>query len=356
MDRADNPNKKTWDEFEQDVQNELDQSRRSLNEVTLMLEQSQAELSKLSQRNAAVTSHLQVVQSQFDSMPRTDIRAAFTSSLEVQQRLLVMRGQLEKLQSDQANLQRFVDALDGMKAFLDENQVGMQSGRPGGGSAIVEMVINAQEAVRQRLSQQMHDGPAQALSNFILQTDIATRMFDIDPEKAKDELLNLRTAAMSTFQKVRGFITELRPMMLDDLGLFPTLRRYIDALKEQTGHEINLTIKGQERRLEPYLEVMVFRAVQELVGNGIRHNLDNPSRLTINVFASLEDNQIKISVTDNGKGCDPVNLTQSTGLGLKLIRERVDMLGGFMDVDSSVGQGCKISFQVPALEVSAVNF
>ncbi len=355
MDRADNPKKKTWDEFEEDVQSELEQSRRSLNEVTLMLEQSQAELSKLSQRNSAVTSHLQMVQSQFDSMPRTDIRTAYASSLEVQQRLLVMRGQLEKLQSDQANLQRFVDSLDKIQEFLSENQFSSNAGRPGGGSAMVEMVINAQEAVRQRLSQQMHDGPAQALSNFILQTDIATRMFDIDPEKAKDELLNLRTAAMSTFQKVRGFITELRPMMLDDLGLFPTLRRYIDAIKEQTGHEINLTIKGQERRLEPYLEVMVFRAVQELVANAARHNLDNPSRLQINVYAALEDNQIKVTVADNGKGCDQAHLSQSNGLGLKLIRERVDMLGGFMDVDTSVGQGCKISFQVPALEAGAVK-
>ncbi len=355
MDRADNPKRKTWDEFEQEVQDELEQSRRSLNEVTLMLEQSQAELSKLSQRNTAVTSHLQMVQNQFDSMPRTDIRSAFNSSLEVQQRLLVMRGQLEKLQSDQVNLKRFVNSLETIQTYLNENQLGSQPGRPGGGSAVVEMVINAQEAVRQRLSQQMHDGPAQALSNFILQTDIATRMFDIDPEKAKDELLNLRTAAMSTFQKVRGFITELRPMMLDDLGLFPTLRRYIDAVKEQSGHEINLAIKGQERRLESYLEVMIFRAVQELVGNAIRHNLDNPSRLTINVFAALEDNQIKITVTDNGKGCDPESITQSSGLGLKLIRERVDMLGGFMDVDSSVGQGCKVSFQVPALGVGAAN-
>ncbi len=351
MDRTDTPKKMTWEEFEQEVSNELDQSKRSLNEVTLMLEQSQAELAKLAQRNTVVTSHLQMVQSQFDSMPRGDIRTAYTSSLEVQQRLLVMRGQLEKLQSDQTNLQRFVGELEKIQEYLSDNQFVTKAGRAGGGSAVVEMVINAQEAVRQRLSQQMHDGPAQALSNFILQTDIATRMFDIDPEKAKDELLNLRTAAMNTFQKVRIFITELRPMMLDDLGLFPTLRRYIETMKEQTGNEINLTIKGQERRLEPYLEVMIFRAVQELVSNAMRHNTDNPSRLQINVFAALEDNQIKVTVTDNGKGCDPQNMPQSSGLGLKLIRERVDMLGGFMDVDSSVGQGCKVSFQVPALEV-----
>jgi two-component system, NarL family, sensor histidine kinase DegS len=76
-----------------------------------------------------------------------------------------------------------------------------QVGRSGGGSAVLEMVINGQEVVRQRLSQQMHDGPAQALSNFILQTEIATRMFDLNPEQAKEELSNLRTAAMSFSKK-----------------------------------------------------------------------------------------------------------------------------------------------------------
>jgi two-component system sensor histidine kinase DegS len=70
----------------------------------------------------------------------------------------------------------------------------------------VEMIIQAQEAERQRLSRQMHDGPAQALSNFILQTEIAMRLFTIDQGKAKEELSNLKLSATSAFQKVRDFI------------------------------------------------------------------------------------------------------------------------------------------------------
>jgi len=270
-------------------------------------------------------------------------------ALDVQQRLLVMRGQLEKLQSDQVNLQRYVDMLEKCHKMLLDCAFTPQSGRSGG-STVLEMVINGQELVRQRLSQQMHDGPAQALSNFILQTEIATRMFDLNPEQAKEELSNLRSAAMSSFQKVRGFITELRPMMLDDLGLFPTLRRYVDVYKEQTGQDVNLIIKGQERRLESYLEVMIFRAVQELIGNSARHNMDTPVKLQTNVQIFIEENQIKVIVADNGKGFDVESLAHTDGVGLKLIRERVEMLGGFFEVDSTVGQGCKVSFQVPALE------
>jgi two-component system sensor histidine kinase DegS len=76
----------------------------------------------------------------------------------------------------------------------------------------------------------MHDGPAQALSNFILQTEIAARLFDIDQAKAKEELSNLKTAASSTFQKVRDYIFELHPMILT-IWVGSTLNQYIEALK-----------------------------------------------------------------------------------------------------------------------------
>ena len=166
------------------------------------------------------------------------------------------------------------------------------------------MIVTAQEAERQRLSRQMHDGPAQALSNFILQTEIAMRLLDVDPAQAKDELGNLKTSAMGTFQKVRNFIFELRPMMLDDLGLIPTLRRYADAFKEQAGLDVSVTVTGTERRLEPYLEVMVFRAVQELLGNASRHS----QATLVKVQVDLGNDLIRVSVDDNGKGFDPETL------------------------------------------------
>jgi len=354
MGNPDESTKNIWAEFEAEIQNELAQSRKSLKEVSLMLEQSQAELNKLTQRNATVNTHLQQIQSQFETMPRSDIRSAYSSALDTQYRMLVMRGQLEKLQSDQANLQRLVNFLSKAQTIVADGAEKSIGGHGGtGGMAILEMVVNGQEAVRQRLSQQMHDGPAQALTNFILQLDIASRYYDQDPTKAKEELNNLRTAVVSTFKKVKGFISELRPMMLDDLGLFPTIQRYVADFKDLTGLDVNLSIRGQERRLEPYLEVMIFRAVQELLGNAARHNQDSPVRLGINVLVAMDDNVIRVSVSDNGKGFDPESLESSQGLGLKLIKERVDMLGGTFDVDASVGKGCKVSFQVPCLEPDA---
>src|SRR4026207_1536019 len=100
-----------------DLQAELDETQRALREVTLMIEQSQGELSKLSQRNAAITTHLQQVQNQLDGMPAQEIKNAYDSALDAQQRLFVMRGQLEKLQSEKTHLDRFKSTLERARAI-----------------------------------------------------------------------------------------------------------------------------------------------------------------------------------------------------------------------------------------------
>lgn len=326
-----------------DYQNELEETQRALREVTLMIEQSQGELAKITQRNAAISTHLQQVQKQ--GATAEEYKMAYDSALDVQQRLFVMRGQLEKLQNDKGHLEKYKTVLENTVAGAGEPS---SSSAPASSNksqmAGIEMIVNAQEAERQRLSRQMHDGPAQALSNFILQTEIAMRLLDIDPAQAKEELGNLKNSAMSTFQKVRNFIFELRPMMLDDLGLVPTLRKYSDAFKEQAGLDVSVSVTGTERRLEPYLEVMVFRAVQELLGNAARHS----QATAVKVQVDLGNELIRVSVDDNGKGFDPETLKEATNLGLKLIRERAEMLGGNFEIDSSPGSGARISFTVPA--------
>ena len=326
-----------------DYRSELEETKRGLREVTLMIEQSQGELTKITQRNAAISSHLQQVQKK--DVEITDLKMAYDSALDVQQRLFVMRGQLEKLQNDKNHLEKYQVILENIgSGEASASIVSSPASANKSQMAGIEMIVNAQEAERQRLSRQMHDGPAQALSNFILQTEIAMRLLDIDPVQAKDELGNLKSSAMTTFQKVRNFIFELRPMMLDDLGLIPTLRKYSEAFKEQASLEVSVTVTGTERRLEPYLEVMVFRAVQELLGNSSRHS----QATTVKVQIDLGNDLVRVSVEDNGKGFDPETLKESTNLGLKLIRERAEMLGGSFEIDSASGSGARISFSVPS--------
>jgi two-component system sensor histidine kinase DegS len=335
-------------ELREQIQTEIDQTRRELREIALMLEQSQLEVTKLAQRNASITAHLQQIQAQFEALSRADIRMAYDSALDAQQRLFVMRGQADKLQSDQMHLKRHLDMLEKAAHLFEIGVPGAASPKPGGGTThTVEMLIQAQEAERQRLSRQMHDGPAQALSNFILQTEIAMRLFDVDQSKAKEELANLKMSATSAFQKVRDYIFELRPMMLDDLGLVPTLKRYVDAFKEQNNFDVRLQITGLERRLESYQEVMIFRAIQELLNNAIHYSQANQ----VKVQLDMGEANVKVSVEDDGKGFNTDELEEKGGKGLKIIRDRVDMLGGNFELDSATGRGARITFTIPALAI-----
>jgi two-component system, NarL family, sensor histidine kinase DegS len=325
------------------IQSEYDDSVRALKEITLMLEQSRVELSKLTQRNTAVTTHLQQVQSQLATLPPDDVRNAYDSALDAQQRLFVMRGQLEKLQNDQTNLERYRDTLERLKGSVGSTGTSGSVKGDKGDMASVEMLVNAQEAERQRLSRQMHDGPAQALSNFILQTEIAMRLLDVDPVQARAELSNLKVAAMSTFQKVRNFIFELRPMMLDDLGLAPTIKRYGDTFREQAGVEVSVTISGNDRRLESYVEVMVFRSMQELLSYAVHQN----QATLVKIQMDMGDSNIRLSLDDNGKGFDTDSLEKESNLGIKLIKDRVEMLGGKLEIDSAPGKGARVTLNIP---------
>jgi len=342
--KDDSTERNLWDELREEIQHELQQAQEELSEINLMLEQSQGEVNKLAQRHGTVSTQLQQVQQQIEALPRADIRAAYDAALESQQRLFLMRGQLDKLQSDRSHLEHYKSLLERINRGIELGQP--QLSRPKGSTdadQLVEMMIEAQETERQRLARQMHDEPAQALSNFILQTEIVLRLFDLDQAKAREELTSLKTAAMDTFQKVRGFIFDLRPMMLDDLGLNPTLNRYIESYKERPGLDVRLVVSGLEQRLEAYQEVMIFRAVQELVGNAARHSQASQ----INVVIEGLENEVRVTVEDNGKGFE-VGRALERGVGLKLIRDRVELMNGNMEINSETDRGTRVTFFIPA--------
>ncbi|MEX2161908.1 MAG: sensor histidine kinase [Anaerolineales bacterium] len=325
-----------------ELEQEITQNQRELKEIDLLLEQSKGEVDKLTQRNATINAHLQQIQLQIDEVPAADVRSAYDAALEAQQRLVVMRGQMEKLASDRNHLERLDQIL---KRVREASKAGVPEEKNGRSPlASIEIMTQAQESERQRLSRQMHDGPAQALSNFILQTEIALRLFEVDQEQARQELNSLKEAASSTFLKVRDFIFDLRPMMLDDLGLVPTVKRYANHLAEKIGCEINVTVTGSERRLEPYLEVIVFRAIQELLSNSALH----VQASNMKVQLDIGERQVRASLEDNGRGFDPHTIPNEAELTIKAIRERMEMLGGSFDLDSAVGKGARFNFTMPA--------
>ncbi|GAB4571839.1 MAG: sensor histidine kinase [Anaerolineae bacterium] len=334
---------------------EFERLQTQLVELESLVEQTQNEVERLQQKNAIVTNRLHHIESNFDSVPRQDIRVTFNEAMDTRNRLLTMRGNLEKLQGDQQQAQHMSEvlsqvlaALEGMAPATFQPQ-GQGQAMPPGGATVIR-IIEAQENERKRLARQMHDGPAQSMTNFILQAEICQRLFDRNPDRAAEELDNLKNVASGTFQKIRDFIFDLRPMMLDDLGLIPTLRRYTDSLAEKHNIKINLHVLGDERRLESHQEVILFRGVQELLNNARNHA--RASQITVTL--ELGANSVTCAVEDNGQGFEPETIFErrddkgeSNAMGLKTLRERVELIGGKLEIDSEPGGGTKVTMIIP---------
>jgi two-component system sensor histidine kinase DegS len=338
------------DTLVEDTRAELENTQRELREIKLMVTQSRGEMEKLTQRNAQIAAQLRQMQGNLENLPRADIKAAYDAATDAQQRLFAMRGQVEKLQADQASLERFTEHLQKTLTSL-ETLAHQASGKTNigiEGKPIVVRIVEAQEVERQKLSRQIHDGPAQALSNFVLQSEIAIRLFEKDQSLARTELGNMKNAATSTLQKIRDFIFDLRPMMLDDLGLVPTVKRYVDAFKDKTGIQTALTVTGQERRLESVREVMIFRGLQELLSNA----RDHAQATQLRVSLDTDDRRVRCSVEDNGKGFDLETVfdgKQKT-IGLSSLKERIELLGGALEIDTQPGQGTRVVVDLPVGE------
>ncbi|MCK5347292.1 MAG: hypothetical protein KAR20_27975, partial [Candidatus Heimdallarchaeota archaeon] len=241
--------------------NEISDLRSEIENVRKLMRQSQLEVDDISRQNEKINMELQQTISIDGPGANQNLIDKFNDALSYQQRLILMRGQYEKLKSQQDQLVRFQASLDGLKDRMAKNKADLDEEKV---ESIVsaELLIEVQEIERQRLSRQIHDGPAQSLSNFIMQAEIATHLMKKDPEKAKLELENLKISAAKTFEQVRDFIFMLRPMMLDDLGLVPTIKKFAEQYSEKKNVDIAVTISGAEQRYENFIEVMLFRATQ----------------------------------------------------------------------------------------------
>ncbi len=338
--------------FIEEALKDYEQTQRDLKEIDILINQSAAEVERLAQRNAQVTSQVRQLSTNLETLPRDYIIEVYEALKDAQQRLFTMRGQLEKLQSDQRNLERlaefqarFIDLSEGLDSMPVSGGSRSQYQLKEGDVSSVIRVIQTEEAAKQSLVREMHDGPASSLSNFILQAEICQRFFDVNPDRARAELNALKSAAASTFNDVKNFIFDLRPMMLDDLGVVPTLRRYVESFQEKNNLPVAITVTGAERRLESHVEVTIFRGVQELLNNALSH----AKATQIQVSVDMAQNQVTAVVEDNGSGfnADEVMMNANKTIGLSALRERIEMLGGELDIQSSLGQGARMTFTIP---------
>lgn len=330
---------------------DLDKSRRELAELETLLRQTHAEVEKLAQRELTVANRLRDLEVNIDKYNKADIKNFYTSAQEVQMRLLMMRGQLEQLQFRQQMLKnRQSQQLELITTLEALGPVSTTTGVGGRGdeSETIASIIQAQENERLRISTQMHDGPAQSMSNLVLRAEICQRMFDRDAEMARAELSGLKTSINTTLQDVRRFIFDLRPMTLDDLGLVPTLRRYVQQFIEKNKVDVNFTAPNMDSRLPPHYEIAIFRFIQEALNNVAKHANASQARVVVDSAGG----SIHVSVEDDGSGF-PLSevLSEDSGrrnLGIATMRQQAEsLLRGEFGIESAIGRGTRVAAVIP---------
>lgn len=338
------------------INREVTGIKRRLGEIKDQIDSMQTSVEREQSRYTSIATELRSIKENLDTTPREDIRDKYEEALDIRFRLATMRGQLEKFEANhdyldkqQELLQEVLSNIQGFDSFDDMQEDTDQ----GDGVFDIIGLIRTQEEERERLARAMHDGPAQSLTNFILQAEICQRLFDRNPDRALEELGNLKANASKTFQKVRDFIFDLRPMMLGDLGVAPTVRRYVESFREKNDIEVSFDILGDERRLETYREVMIFRGLQDAMA--MARDYASPTELKITL--DMSGNSWRVSIEDDGRGFEAENIfdeSESEGYNdarveqLKMLSSRWKMIGGTIDVSSDETAGTRIRMELPS--------
>lgn len=332
---------------------ELERVRRELVELENMLRQTSNEVEKLAQRELNVSNRLRDLEVNIDKYSKADIKNFYTSAQEVQMRLQMMRGQFEQLQFRHQALKtrqsQLFELTSALEPLLSANLGGGGGRAPDEGGDMIANIIQAQEKERLRISLQMHDGPAQSLSNLVLRAEICQRLIDRDLDQARSELSALKGAINATLQDTRRFIFDLRPMILDDLGLVPTLRRYVQQFSEKNKLEVNLMVQNMDSRLPTPYEVAIFRFIQEALNNVAKHANASQAR----VLLDTSGGDIHVSVEDDGSGFHIAEvLSEDSGrrnMGIATLRQQAEtLLRGEFGIESAVGRGTRVAAVVPA--------
>jgi signal transduction histidine kinase len=213
-------------------------------------------------------------------------------------------------------------------------------------TALLRQLLTAQEAERKRVSNDLHDGPLQALGVGLINADTLKKRA-VTESITTEDIDTLRRDFTAVVDEVRGIISDLRPEALDSYGLFPALQAHARRIQETTTLDILIDCDLEER-LPPYMEALIYRLVQESLSNVRKHAMATVACVEIKLDA--ERNAVTLRVQDNGRGFNPKQLparAHGFGLGLGSMAERTEGAGGTMVIESSPGQVTTLTFQIP---------
>lgn len=241
--------------------------------------------------------------------------------------------------------------MEGALRYLDD---GVHP-RPG---AAAHQIIEAQEEERSRLAEELHDGPAQALSNAALQVEIIDRALRSDPEMARTELASLRRSLDRELERMRDYIHQLRPDLDESGGLAVAIEEIADAIRAESDMQVLLDLTAPEDWLDLAAQTAVLRITQEALRNARKH----ADASTVQVLTWVENAPDEptpaawvLEVRDNGRGF-PADQAPDRGprrhFGLRFMRERARLVGATLDIKSHVDGGTTVRLEMDPRERS----
>jgi two-component system, NarL family, sensor histidine kinase DegS len=340
--------------------NDFEELTKELAEVKEMVVKVIDEGDELTRKSRQARIRLSEVSKHFQTYSETQVREAYEVAHDLQVKISINR-QLEKQLRDrrdelQRRLQSLGDTIDRAEHLCTQISVVLNylnSDLRQVNEALEDakqrqdfglQIIEAQEDERKRLSREIHDGPAQMMANVLMRSDLIDRVYrEKGSDEAIKEIRDLKKMVRSALYEVRRIIYDLRPMALDDLGLIPTLRKYLSTIEEYNhGTSIQFVNIGLDMRLPSKYEVALFRLVQECVQNALKH----AESTQIQVKVEVKKDKITVVIKDNGKGFDK-ELQKTGSFGIMGMKERVDLLEGDITIDSKIGAGTVVLIQVP---------
>lgn len=334
------------------LRQEAEKVNQEVNAIILKSDQLEVDLRRARLRLSEVSRN-------FKKYSEEDIHQAYEQASNIQLELSILREKEKQLRERRNDLQfrlrniektvgraeNVLTQMDVIMGYLagDLKQVGQLIENAKHQQQMGLQVIQAQEEERKRVAREIHDGPAQSMANVVLRTELAEKVLVNDGiEKAREELKNLKETVRESLSDVRRIIFNLRPMALDDLGLVPTLKKYVEELSRKYGQVFDFKTFGKERRPPSSMEVALFRLVQESLTNVIKHAKASETQIKL----EFQSERMYLVIKDDGVGFDMKQKSRE-GFGILGMQERIKLLDGEMAVQSAPGQGTKLLLVIP---------
>lgn len=209
-------------------------------------------------------------------------------------------------------------------------------------------ILKTQEKERQRIARDLHDSTVQNLTSLVHKSELCIKLIDTDPIRCKLELSSLSKILRDIIEDTRNMIYDLRPMSFDDIGFDITVERYLDKIKSTTSTNFHYKVNGDPYPLDSVISLTLLRVIQEACSNAVKY----ADAQHVNVSLTYYSDSLILDIVDDGKGFDLSSMPQSSrddnsGFGLSMMKERVFLLDGTIDIQSEVGKGFHIIVKIP---------